>query len=293
MPGDGSARRARVKGQVKTAIKEFIRLIDQIQPDKPAMRLQLDMAKDAGLDACKKLLRRIIQLDARAARLRERRDAARERLLTLLDDLASGAVLFPRPIGLPEVDPAKLDALFAELKSNDFPALAKRLSEVTAKQAEPIAYERYLVEEFFRKGSAILAEHLVREGRRPLPIEDEVQFLDKLRHHLAGNVHRVLRQQSNYQVTQEVAHEIDQTLVRTLRYLLHLLTMNPPRRLVLPMMGAAFDPTVHEAVPGRPQSGDVLVRATIFPGCITLDQPPRILSKAVVYTRELKQQPAT
>lgn len=284
MPGDRSARRARVKGELKAAIKEFVRLMDQARPEKAATRLQLDMARDAGLDACRKMLRRLTALDARLKRARQRSDAARERHLTLLDDLASGSVIFPRPAGLVPADPAKLDGAFAELRSRDFPALAETLRTATG-QAETIAYERYLAEEFFRKGSAILAEHLVREGRHPLPIADEVQFLDKLRHHLAGNVQQTLMQQSGTKVTQEVAQEIDAVLVRSLRFLLHHLTISPPRRLLMPTMGTDFDPELHEASPGRPTEGAVVIRTTIFPGCVELSQPQRVLAKALVYTR--------
>ena len=51
---------------------------------------------------------------------------------------------------------------------------------------------------------------------------------------LAGNVQAALWRQAGYKVSQEVAQEIDAVLVRTLRYLLYLLTMTPPRRLLLP-----------------------------------------------------------
>jgi hypothetical protein len=288
MPGERPARRRSARSQLKAAVKEFVRTLNQVQADKPATKLQLDMARDAGLDACGKLFKRIQKLEARVARVRQRRDAARERLLTLLADLASGPVIFPRPLGLPEVDPAKLDQTFTQLRDRDFPALASNL-RYAAGQAAAIAYERYLVEEFFLKGSSILAEHLVRESLRPHPIQDEAQFLDKLRHYLAGNVQTVLWRQAGYKVSQEVAQEIDGVLVRTLRYLLYLLTMTPPRRLIFPTMGADFDPALHQVVPGRPDSGAVVIRATIFPGCVSLENPPRVVAKAQVYTRQVSQ----
>ncbi|MFO0844635.1 MAG: hypothetical protein U0797_19935 [Gemmataceae bacterium] len=288
MPGERPARRSRAKSQLKAAVKEFVRLLDAVPADKPATKLQLDIARDAGLDACGKLFKRIQKLEARVARGRQRRDAARERLLTLLAELAAGPVTFPRPLGLPEIDPDKLDQTFAQLRDRDFPALASHLRDA-AGHAEAIAYERYLVEEFFLKGSSIMAEHLVRESRRPHPVQDEVEFLDKLRHHLAGNVQAALWRQAGYKVSQEVAQEIDAVLVRTLRYLLYLLTMTPPRRLILPTMGAEFDPALHQVVPGRPDSGPVVIRATIFPGCLSLESPPRVVAKAQVYTRQVGQ----
>lgn len=292
MPGERPARRrGRTKSQLKAAVKEFLRLLDKVPTDKPATKLQLDMARDAGVDACGHLFKRIQKLEARVARGRQRRDAARERLLTLLAELAAGPVIFPRPLGLPEVDVAKLDQAFAQLRDKDFPALAAKLRDATG-QSEAIAYERYLVEEFFLKGSSIMAEHLVRESRRPHPVEDEVEFLDKLRYHLAGNVQQALMQQAGYKIPHEMAQEIDAILVRTLKYLLYLLTMTPPRRLILPTMGAEFDPALHEVVPGRPNSGAVVVRATIFPGCVSQEDPPRVVAKALVYTRQVSAEAA-
>jgi hypothetical protein len=292
MPGERPARRrGRTKSQLKAAVKEFLRLLDKVPTDKPATKLQLDMARDAGVDACGHLFKRIQKLEARVARGRQRRDAARERLLTLLAELAAGPVIFPRPNGLPEIDAAKLDQAFAQLRDKDFPALAGKLRDATG-QSEAIAYERYLVEEFFLKGSSIMAEHLVRESRRPHPVEDEVEFLDKLRYHLAGNVQQALMQQAGYKIPHEMAQEIDAVLVRTLRFLLYLLTMAPPRRLILPTMGTEFDPALHEVVPGRPNSGAVVVRATIFPGCVSLEDPPRVVAKALVYTRQVSPEAA-
>jgi hypothetical protein len=290
MPGERpTRRRSRAKSQLKAAVKEFLRLLDQVPADKPAVKLHLDMARDAGVDAFGQFFKRLDKLERRVERGRQRRDAARERLLTLLAELAAGPVIFPRPLGLPEADPAKLDQIFTQLRDKDFPALAAKLRDATG-QSEAIAYERYLVDEFFLKGSSIMAEHLVRESRRPHPVEDEAQFLDKLRYHLAGNVQQALMHQANYKIPHEMALQIDAVLVRTLRYLLYLLTMTPPRRLILPTMGADFDPELHEVVPGRPSSGAVVIRATIFPGCLSLETPPRVVAKALVYTRQVSQE---
>ncbi|HKB41715.1 MAG TPA: hypothetical protein VKD72_35145, partial [Gemmataceae bacterium] len=251
MPGERPEPRLRARGKIKAALKEFVHLIEKIQPEKAATRLQLDMARDAGLDACGKMLARIQRLERRLARTRGKRDAARNRLLTLLHELAAGPVIFPRPVGLPPIDPEQLERTFDELRLNDFPTLARVLQGAT-QQAEVLGYERYLVEEIFQKGSAILAEHLIRESRRPHPVEDEVEFLDALRHHIAGNVHQTLARQTGYQVTQEVAGQVDAVLVRTLRWLLDMLTISPPRRLILPAMGSDLDPAEHEVIPGRP-----------------------------------------
>lgn len=285
MSGDRSERHIRAKGRIKAALKEFVRLVDQIHPERAASRLQLDMARDAGLDAAGKMLVRIQRLEVKLTRARGKRNAARNRLLSLLHDLATGPVVFPRPAGLPPVDEALLERTFEVLRTTDFPSLTRTLHDAAPK-ADALAYQRYLVEEIFHKGSAILAEHLVRESRRPHPCEDEVQFLNDLRHHLAGNVNQTLARQAGYQVSAEVAREVDAILVRGLRFLLDLLTISPPRRLILPTMGSDYDPTRHEVIPGRPASGAVLVRATIFPGWAELGDSPRVLAKAQVYTKE-------
>src|SRR5262245_53176842 len=117
MPGERPEPRLRARGKIKAALKEFVHLIDKIQPEKASTRLQLDMARDAGLDASRKMLTRIHRLERQLVRTRGKRDASRNRLLTLLHELASAPVIFPRPAGLPPIDPGQMERTFDELRA--------------------------------------------------------------------------------------------------------------------------------------------------------------------------------
>lgn len=287
MAGKRLKRRSRLRGQLKAALAEFVRLIEQVPSDKATTRLQLDMARDAGVEVFRQMLGRLEYLEEKVARLRNKREAARNRLLSLLTDLSVGPIPLPRPRGLPPVEPEDVVQLYLELGARNYPDLARTLHDA-AGSSDVVAYQRFLVEEILLKGNAILAEHLVREANKSQPFRNEGEFLERLRHHLAGKVHRKLARQTGYQVSPEVGTEINSVLVRSLRFLLDLLTSHPPGRLIFPTLGSDFDPQRHEAIPGRPTTGTLLVRATIFPGYVILSDSERIVAKALVYTKRVE-----
>jgi hypothetical protein len=84
-----------------------------------------------------------------------------------------------------------------------------------------------------------------------------------------------------------MGRHIGTTLERSLHFLLDLLTTDPAVRLLFPPLGSDFHPQHHEASPGRPTTGNLAVRATVFPGLIALEHPERTLAPALVYTKKL------
>jgi hypothetical protein len=256
----------------------------QIHPSEAATRLQLDMARDAGLEAFRRLARQVKRFRARLGRAREKRRDAQEQLRGVLHDLAAGPVALPRPAGAAPVPQDQVLAAFHRLATDDFPALAGALHEAVGR-VSAVSYQCFLVEEVLAKGSYILIERLLRHAARGRSATDEGHYLDELRHHLAGKVNRALGRQSGYQVTPEVGGQLDTLLRHSLTFLGDLLASEPPGRLLLPLSGAPFDPERHEPIPGRPATGELVVRATAFPGYAVFEDPPRLVVKARVYTR--------
>lgn len=276
----------RARGQLKAALKEFIRLLDQVQPDRAATRLQLDMARDSGLEVCRKMLQRINYLEQKVAHVRRRQRGTKTRLIQLLEALSSSPIRLPRPKNLAAPDLAHLEAEYRRLRSEDFPALTQTL-HAAAGESDPLAYQLFLVEEMLEKSAPILVEHLVRDAHKPHPLEDANQFLAALHHHLIGSINQKLARKTSYRTNPEVGQLIASVLDRCLRFLLDLLTTDPPARLVFPALGSDFDPNRHEPLPGRPSSGNLLIRATLFPGLEVLNGPVRIVAPALVYTKKM------
>jgi hypothetical protein len=289
MPGQHPRPESGIKKRPPKALTEFFRLLEQIRPGEKASRLQLDMAKDAATEVFGKLLRQSERLLQRLARARDRRNAIHARLLSVLQDLATGPVRMPRPAGLPPITHEQLEVTFRELADKDYPAVARTLHAAIGK-SDTLAYERFLVEEVFLKASIILVEHLVRRAGHPWPTDAELRFLEGLRHHVAGSVNQNLARQTGYLVTLEVGGELDKLLEKTLQLLFDLQTSDPPGRLLVPALASDFDPARHEAIAGRPSTGALIVRATIFPGYIILSDPPRVVVKAKVFTKRVNGQ---
>ncbi len=270
-------------------VTEFVRLLEEIRPDHSAARLKFDMARDAGLEGFRELLRQLQRLQARLARTRRRRNVIHSRLTGILGDLASGPVRLPRPQGLPPVSQDELAQTYHDLREKDYPAVAEALHAAIG-QSDVLAFQRFLVEEVLIEGNVILVEHLVRYGVHPRPPEQELAFLDELRHHMAGVINQALAKQTGYLVTPEVGVRIDGLLSKTLRFLVDLLTSDPPARLLVATMGSDYDPARHEPSAGRPDSGTLQVRATVFPGLIIYADPPRVVAKAQVFTKRVVPQ---
>lgn len=267
-------------------VTEFVRLLDEIRPDQSAARLKFDMARDAGLEGFRELLSQLQRAQLRLARTRRRRNVIHSRLMGILGDLATGPVRLPRPAGLPPVTQEQVEQAYHELREKDYPATAEALHAAIG-QSDVLAFQRFLVEEALVKGNVILVEHLVRYGVHPRPAEQELHFLDDLRHHMAGVIGHALAKQTGYLVTPEVGVGVDALLGKTLRFLVDLLTSEPPIRLLAPTMGSDYDAARHEPTPGRPDTGTLQVRATVFPGLLVYADPPRVLAKAQVFTKRL------
>ena len=110
--------------------------------------------------------------------------------------------------------------------------------------------------------------------------------------HVAGNVCQGLARQVGYRVTPEVGKDLDARIMTVLRMLEALLTATPPGRLLVPQADAAFDPERHEAIHGRPHTGELKVTATLFPGYVVLGEPVQVVEKALVYTERPQAAPA-
>jgi hypothetical protein len=265
------------------ALVEVLHLLDRIHKDHPAARLDADLARDAVLDLYRKLGSQLQRAVAKLRSAQKKRDQLHDRLVEVLHDLATGPMPLPPVPGRAAVPHEQLAEQFRQLKTKDFPALAGRLQTAVGRSGVP-AYQRFLVEEILLKGSRILAEHLLRHAGTDASrtAEGEAQFLAQLRHHVAGNVARGLARKVAFQVSPEFGADIDTLIGRSLGTLLDLMTATPAGRLLLPADQAAFDPSVHEPSPGRPAVGKV--RATLFPGYLVLESPPRVVEKALVFT---------
>jgi hypothetical protein len=285
----GNGQKSGPRKRPPAVVTEFVRLLDEIRPDQSAARLKFDMARDAGLEGFRELLSQLQRVQLRLAKTRRRRNVIHSRLVGILGDLATGPVRLPRPAGLGPVSQDQLEQTYLELREKDYPAAAEALHAAIG-QSDVLAFQRFLVEEALVKGSVILVEHLVRYGVHPRPAEQELHFLDELRHHMAGVVNQGLAKQTGYLVTPEVGGRIDALLGKTLRFLVDLLTSDPPARLLAPTMGSDYDPARHEPSPGRPDSGTLQVRATVFPGLMVYADPPRVVAKAQVFTKRIGQE---
>jgi hypothetical protein len=263
------------------ALVEVLTLLERIHKDHPAARLDADLARDAVLDLYRKLGTQLQRVVSRLRKVVKKRDLLHDRLVEVLHDLATGPTELPPVPGRPAVPHDQLAAQFAQLKTTDFPALAARLQSAVGRSGIP-AYQRFLVDEVLVKGSRILAEHLIRHAGQQRTAEGETQFHAQLRHHVAGNVARGLARKVGFRVTPEFGADIDALIDRSLGLLLDLMTARPACRLLLPDDQAVFDSLQHEPSPGRPPIGRV--RATLFPGYLVLETPPRIVEKAVVFT---------
>jgi hypothetical protein len=279
-PKSGSRKRA------PAVVTEFVRLLDEIRPDQSASRLKFDMARDAGLEGFRELLRQLQRFQTRLARTRQRRNVIHSRLTGILVDLASGPVRLPRPQGLPPVSQEEIVQTYQELRQKEYPAVAEALHAAIG-QSDVVAFQRFLVEQALIEGNIILVEHLVRYGVHPRPPEQELHFLDDLRHHMAGVINQGLAKKTGYLVTPEVGGRIDALLGRTLRFLVDLLTSDPPVRLLTATLGSDYDASRHEPSPGRPDSGALQVRATMFPGLVLYGDPPHVLAKAQGFTKRV------
>src|SRR5262249_12397438 len=115
----------------------------------------------------------------------------------------------------------------------------------------------------------------------------------RLSNHVVKAVCPVLGQKVRYEATMPVRQHLEGLTETVVKFLGELLTATPPGRLLVPRAGSAFDPERHEAIYGRPASGeDVILEEVLFPGYVVLaGGGVRVVEKALVYTARRK--PAT
>jgi len=267
-----------------SALTDLLAQLDRMKQDPTAseVRLRSDLARDSAEELFTKLRKQLRRQAIQLRKAQERSDRWRHRLTDLLHDLSTGPVILPRVPGHVPVAHEELTATFHKLKSHDLPGLAQTLQNVVGGGELP-AYQRFLVDEIVVKGARIVAEHLIRLASEP-GHPNEAEFMSRLRHHVAGNVSQGLARQVNYKTTPEVGKDVDAVISAVLRLLNDLLTTTPPGRLLLPHDGDPFDPERHEALAGRPTTGEPRVKATLFPGYVILSEPPVVVEKALVYT---------
>ena len=270
------------------ALADLLGQLDKMKQDPTGsqVRLRADLARDSAEELFVKMRRQLRRQASQIRKLEERSDRWRGRLTDLLHELSVGPVILPP---LPGGTPASHDELterFRKLKNHDVAGLAQTLKAAVGGGELP-AYQRFLVDEIVVKGCRIVAEHLIRLASATGP-NNEREFMDRLRHHVAGNVVQGLARQVNYQVRPEVGQHLDGVIGSALRLLEDLLTTTPPGRLVLPRDGSPFDPERHEPLAGRPSTGELRVKATLFPGYVILGSPAVVVEKAVVYTERVE-----
>jgi hypothetical protein len=280
----------RVKGGQGKPVKpsplaEVLQQLEAMKSDASAsgVRLHADLARDTVEELFGKLRLQLRNQARQIRRLQDRSDKWRYRLTELLHDLSTGPVILPRAAAHPPASHEQLIETFRQLERGDFLELAKTLHDAAGASDVP-AYLRFLVDEILVKGSRIVAEHLVRHASGAHPPQEENEFMERLRNHVAGNVCQGLARLVNYQVTPEVGEHLDRVIVTVLHFLNDLLTATPPGRLLISYDDSPFDPERHQPIHGRPSTGDLKVSATLFPGYVILSDPPQVVEKAQVYT---------
>lgn len=274
------------RGRKPSPSQELMHLLDRIAANHPTARLEVDLARDAALEAFHRLhrdLTKLSQFVRRLYRARRQRSELRGRLVRVLHELTTGPTLLPRPQGRPSATPEQLHTAYRALRGEAIPEIARTL-KVAVGSKDVVTYQRFLAQEVLIKGAWSLAEQLLRHRREPHNTEREKEFLDRLRHHVAGKVCQGLARKVGYQVTPEIGKQLDGMIDAALQFLQDLLLATPEGRLLLPRDGATFDPALHEALAGRPSEGPLRVRATVFPGYVLLGPEPEVIEKALVYT---------
>jgi hypothetical protein len=278
-------RPAALESRVPSKLDEALAQLEQIKQDTSLInaRIHADDVRDALLEFNTAVQREMQHQLGRKRKLKKQRRELRERLLDLLQDLSTGSVILPRPPGRGVVEHEQLLAIYQQLRTQDFPDLARRIHEVAGRGSVP-AHQRFLSKEVLIHGSRMLVEHLVRLAATERKKANEEVFLVRLRNHLANKVRSGLARKVGYQMTPEVAHQLDAMLVVVLTFLMDLLTTTPAGRLLVPRDRCAFDPHQHEPVEGQGGESGERVKATLFPGYVVIGTPPRILAKALVIT---------
>src|SRR5262245_24379455 len=168
--------------------QELMQLLKRIAANHPSARLEVDLARDAALEAFHRLhkdMTRLSHFVRRLYRARKQRTELQGRLARLLHEVSTGAVALPRPAGRPDVPHEQLMEVYRRLKLHDVPDLARAIQAAIGRK-QAATYQRFLVQEVLIKGGWSIAEQLIRHGHEPFSAEREKEFLDRLRHHIAG-----------------------------------------------------------------------------------------------------------
>jgi hypothetical protein len=288
-PAKKTSKKSRARKRPSPS-QELMQLLGRIAANHPTARLEVDLARDAALEAFHRLHRDFTKLShfvRRLYRARKQRTELQGRLVRLLHELSTGSVLLPRPAGRPALPHEPLLEVYRRLRGHDMPEMARTLQAAVGRK-DAATYLRFLAQEVLIKGAWSLAEQLLRHGHEPFNAEREKEFMERLRHHVAGKVCQGLARKAGYQVTPEVGKQLDVVIDRSLWLLQDLLLAAPEGRLIVPRDGSAFDPARHEAAPGRPHEGALRIRATLFPGYAVVGPDARVVEKALVYTERPK-----
>jgi hypothetical protein len=255
---------------------DVLRHLDHLQAAAPELGELVEVLRAA-------LLSEQQRSAQRERALRFERDTYRARLTRALHGLVSGGAFLPRLPGRAAVGHDVLAQTYRQLKVQDFLNLAQALHQSSG-QGSPLAYQIFLVREVLVTGGELLAERLVRRALPGVGPTDEAGMRAAVGQFVLQKVCQSLEQKSGTKAPPEMAEHLRGVIDRSLGFVADLLTANPPGWLLLPNVGCAFDPNLHEAPYGRPASGDLEVTALLFPGYVVRRNPEQVVEKATVYT---------
>lgn len=264
-------------------VAEFKARLQKLADSHPGERLLVDLARDAGMEAIRRLSAELIHARKHLRRAERKRRKLNDRHAELLHDLAVGPILLPVPADRETVNPPSLLASFRHFRDETFPKIAGKL-HVIADKAGAEVYQHALVMEVLLKGCSILAEHTVHRIREGGGSGGDEAFLSGLRGHIAGNLNHRLASEAGLQVTPEIGKHLDVLIADVLAFLVELQATSPAARLLVPKTGEGFDPSRHNRVSGRESHSERKVREVAFPGLYLPGAPPIILERAVVHT---------
>jgi hypothetical protein len=254
-----------------------LHILEGVIRDYPDTAPDLDLVRSALLKVQRRAQERTRLLAAQGRHFKRGRDSARARLDALLHAAAGGVVVLPKSSAAPTAD--ELRHAFHELKSREFPALAHAVKARTRRSSVG-DLERLLGREVLIVAACLAAERAVVRGPDWAAGGDGAEARLPLRQAVARTAGRRLRRKAGLKTLGPIEGQLNLLVERSLRFAIDLLAAGG--RLLAPAPGARFDPLRHEAMPGRPSEGDLVVRALLFPGFAVGAEPAA--EKAVVYT---------
>jgi hypothetical protein len=260
----------------KLPLLEIQQHLDQIMRHHPALRLLVDMARDAVGEAA----RQHTQLQAGLRRARKQRQRMRQQRAELLDALvASGQRLAG------DAAAASSEEVMSAYRTlrDTFPERATEL-EAVAQRGESRDFRRVLVERVLLRGQRTLAEALVRKPT----LTDRAALHTRLAEHLLRRVGRYLARRFGCTIDRTLRHTLMGLITDSLNLLEAMLRTNdPPLRLLWPRRGSLFQLEWHERLGEKPSHQPRDVRAVLFPGLVQVGKG-QCLARALVATQRQK-----